>query len=69
MWRALSVARGDVVMFLDSDTTNFGRHFVYGMLGPLLDRARRAVREGRPTAAPDRPGRRRRSTTPAASPS
>jgi glucosyl-3-phosphoglycerate synthase len=37
MWRALSVARGDVVMYLDSDTTDLGAHFVYGLLGPLLD--------------------------------
>jgi glucosyl-3-phosphoglycerate synthase len=36
MWRALSVTRGDVVVYLDSDTTDFGRHFVYGVLGPLL---------------------------------
>jgi glucosyl-3-phosphoglycerate synthase len=36
MWRALSVARGDVVMYLDADTTDFGGHFVYGLLGPLL---------------------------------
>src|SRR5206468_5832970 len=36
MWRALSVVRGDLVMYLDSDTTNFGRHYVYGMLGPIL---------------------------------
>jgi glucosyl-3-phosphoglycerate synthase len=39
MWRALSVASGDVVMYLDSDTTDFGAHFVYGLLGPLLDSA------------------------------
>ena len=36
MWRSLSVTRGDVVVFLDADTTNFERHFVSGMLGPLL---------------------------------
>jgi glucosyl-3-phosphoglycerate synthase len=36
MWRSLSVASGDVVMFLDADTTNFERHFVSGMLGPIL---------------------------------
>jgi glucosyl-3-phosphoglycerate synthase len=36
MWRSLSVATGDVVMFLDADTTNFERHFVSGMLGPML---------------------------------
>jgi glucosyl-3-phosphoglycerate synthase len=36
MWRSLSVARGDVVMFADADTRHFGAHFVYGTLGPLL---------------------------------
>ncbi len=36
MWRALSVARGDIVMFADSDTADFEEHFVYGTLGPLL---------------------------------
>jgi glucosyl-3-phosphoglycerate synthase len=36
MWRSLSVARGDIVMFADSDTKHFGEHFVYGTLGPLL---------------------------------
>jgi glucosyl-3-phosphoglycerate synthase len=36
MWRALSVARGDIVMFADADTPDFGEHFIYGPLGPLL---------------------------------
>lgn len=27
---------GDVVLFLDADVTNFERHFVTGLLGPLL---------------------------------
>ncbi len=36
MWRALSVARGDIVMFADTDTRDFGEHFIYGTLGPLL---------------------------------
>jgi len=36
MWRSLSVARGDTVMFADSDTRNFAEHFIYGTLGPLL---------------------------------
>jgi glucosyl-3-phosphoglycerate synthase len=36
MWRALSVARGDIVMFADADTLDFGEHFVYGTLGPLF---------------------------------
>ena len=36
MWRALSAARGDIVMFADADTTDFEEHFVYGTLGPML---------------------------------
>ena len=36
MWRSLSVARGDIVMFADSDSTDFREHFIYGTLGPLL---------------------------------
>jgi glucosyl-3-phosphoglycerate synthase len=36
MWRALSVARGDLVLYLDSDTRDFSPHFATGMLGPLL---------------------------------
>ena len=56
MWRALSVARGDLIVFADSDTANFGRHFVYGLLGPLLtDPAVRFVKGAyhRPFTAPD----------------
>lgn len=36
MWRAGFVAEGDVVVFCDADVTNFGPHFVTGLLGPLL---------------------------------
>jgi glucosyl-3-phosphoglycerate synthase len=36
MWRSLSVARGDIVMFADSDTADFREHFITGTLGPLL---------------------------------
>src|SRR5580704_11721457 len=36
MWRALSVARGDIVMFADADTSNFREQFIYGTLGQLL---------------------------------
>ena len=36
MWRSLSVARGDIVMFADADTRDFDEHFVYGTLGPIL---------------------------------
>jgi glucosyl-3-phosphoglycerate synthase len=40
MWRALSVVRGDLVIYLDSDTTDFGARFVYGLCGPLLTHPR-----------------------------
>jgi len=36
MWRALSVARGDVVAYLDSDTREFHARFACGLLGPLV---------------------------------
>ena len=36
MWRALAVARGDVIVYLDSDTRAFSSHFASGMLGPLI---------------------------------
>ena len=36
MWRALSAARGDIVVFLDTDTAGFRPSFVLGLLGPLL---------------------------------
>ena len=37
MWRALSVARGDLVMFMDTDTKDFEPQLVYGVLGPILE--------------------------------
>jgi glucosyl-3-phosphoglycerate synthase len=36
MWRALSVARGELIVYLDADTRRFSPHFATGMLGPLL---------------------------------
>jgi glucosyl-3-phosphoglycerate synthase len=36
MWRALSVARGELVAYLDSDTRRFPEHFARGVLGPLM---------------------------------
>jgi glucosyl-3-phosphoglycerate synthase len=36
MWRALAVARGELIVYLDSDTRRFSEHFATGMLGPLL---------------------------------
>ncbi len=36
MWRALSVVRGELVVYLDSDTADFSPHFATGLLGPLM---------------------------------
>ncbi len=36
MRTAVEVATGDLIAFLDADVTNFGPHFVTGLLGPLL---------------------------------
>jgi glucosyl-3-phosphoglycerate synthase len=36
MWRSLSVARGDLIMFMDADTKDFNAQLVYGVLGPIL---------------------------------
>ena len=39
MWRALSVVRGDVVVYLDADSEDFGEHFVTRLVEPLEDPA------------------------------
>jgi glucosyl-3-phosphoglycerate synthase len=36
MWKGLHVTSGDIIVFCDSDVTNFAPHFVTGLLGPLL---------------------------------
>ena len=37
MWRALSVATGDLIMYADTDTKDFKPQFIYGILGPILE--------------------------------
>ena len=37
MWRALSMLRGGIVVYLDGDVRDFGDHYVTGLLGPLLE--------------------------------
>jgi glucosyl-3-phosphoglycerate synthase len=36
MWRALAMAEGELIVYLDSDTRDFSPHFATGMLGPLI---------------------------------
>jgi glucosyl-3-phosphoglycerate synthase len=36
MWRALTAMHGDIVVFVDGDSGEFGPHFACGLAGPLL---------------------------------
>jgi glucosyl-3-phosphoglycerate synthase len=36
LWKSLFVTSGDVLVFIDADLTEWGPHFVTGLLGPLL---------------------------------
>jgi glucosyl-3-phosphoglycerate synthase len=36
MWRAFAALDSEIVAFADTDTENFGEHFVTGLLGPLV---------------------------------
>ena len=36
MWKSLLVTEGDLLVFIDADLTQWGPHFVTGLLGPLL---------------------------------
>lgn len=56
MWRALSVASGELIVFLDSDTLGFSAHFATGLLGPLMCEDGVSFVKGhfhRPFVAPD----------------
>jgi glucosyl-3-phosphoglycerate synthase len=66
MWRALSVASGDIVCFVDADSEDFAEHFACGLLGPLVCAPgvefvkgfyRRPFRHGPRHVAPDGGGR------------
>ncbi|MGA2835843.1 MAG: glucosyl-3-phosphoglycerate synthase [Acidimicrobiales bacterium] len=43
---ALAEAEGDLIVFVDGDVTNFGPHFVTGLLGPLIPDDGTAVVKG-----------------------
>lgn len=36
LWKSLFVTSGDLLVFIDADLTDWGTHFVSGLLGPLL---------------------------------
>lgn len=36
LWKAQFVTSGDILVFIDADLTEWGPHFVTGLLGPLL---------------------------------
>jgi len=36
LWKSLFASKGDIVVWCDSDVSNFGPHFISGLLGPLL---------------------------------
>lgn len=57
MWRALSHARGELVVFVDGDIADIGPHYITGLLGPLLTRPELSFVKGfyqRPFAVGDR---------------
>ena len=37
MWKSLFAVRGDIILWVDADVTDFHPRFVYGLLGPLLE--------------------------------
>ncbi|MGK2932628.1 MAG: glucosyl-3-phosphoglycerate synthase [Solirubrobacterales bacterium] len=39
MWRSLEAVTGDIVVFVDGDIADFGRHYVTGLLGPLCGKS------------------------------
>lgn len=46
MYRALAVAEGEIVVYLDGDVRDFGPHYVTGLLGPLLQSPRTCFVKG-----------------------
>lgn len=37
MWRALAAVTGEIVVYVDGDIADFGRHYITGLAGPLTD--------------------------------
>ncbi|MCL4160991.1 UNVERIFIED_CONTAM: hypothetical protein GTU68_026337, partial [Idotea baltica] len=36
LWKSLHLTKGDIVLWVDTDISNFCPRFIYGLLGPLL---------------------------------
>ena len=47
MWRALGQLDSEIVAFVDTDTEDFGEHFLTGLLGPLICEPRVQLVKGR----------------------
>ncbi|MHB8233845.1 MAG: glucosyl-3-phosphoglycerate synthase [Solirubrobacteraceae bacterium] len=47
MWRALGVLDSEIIAFADTDTEQFGEHFITGLLGPLICEPAVALVKGR----------------------
>ncbi len=60
LWKSVHVTRGDLVLWCDSDISEFGSRFVTGLLGPLLCEPGVDVAKGfyrRPERGPEGGGR------------
>lgn len=38
LWKSLYVTNGDIIIWMDTDVTNFHPRFIYGLIGPFLHR-------------------------------
>lgn len=47
MWRAQEVASGDLIVYVDGDIADFGRHYITGLIGPLAEDDRKQFVKGR----------------------
>lgn len=39
LWKSLYVTSGDIIIWVDTDVSNFDARFIYGLIGPLLYRS------------------------------
>lgn len=44
MWRALGAVTGEVVVYIDGDIADFGRHYITGLVGPLAGPGKKFVK-------------------------